>query len=125
DSPLLPLAKLSAESLARVRPRRAIGISTEEDPGEQVRVLARWNNPQSSPAVLEKQFGDGTVLLWTITADRGWSDWPTEPSYVLAQRMAANAVAARILRWENLTAGQPLRYPLDPDFLPQQASLLE
>jgi hypothetical protein len=125
ESPLTPLAKLSAESLARIRPRRLVSISTDEEPGAQVRVLARWNNPQSSPAVLEKQFGEGKVLLWTITADRGWSDWPTEPSYVLAQRMAANTVAARVLWWENLTAGQPLRYPLDPDFLPQQASLQE
>lgn len=123
DSPLGQLAKLSAESLARIRPRRFVSISTDEELGEQVRVLARWNNPASSPAVLEKRIGDGAVLFWTMTADREWSDWPTEPSYVLAMRMAAASVAARRLRWENVTAGQPLRYPLDPDFLPQQATL--
>jgi len=125
DSPLAPLAKLSADSLSRIRPRRLVSISTDEELADDVRVLARWNDPQSSPAVLEKQIGDGTVLFWTTTADRDWCDWPTEPSYVLAMRMAAASVAARILHWENLTAGQPLRYPLDPDFLPQQAFLSE
>ena len=123
DSPLSLLAKLSVESLARIRPRRFASISSDEELDGPVRVLARWNNPQSSPAVLEKRFGEGTVLFWTMTADRDWSDWPTEPSYVLAMRMAAASVAARILRWENVTAGQPLRYPLDPEFLPRQASL--
>ena len=125
DSPLALLAKLSAESLARIRPKRLLSVSSDEELGQQVRVLARWNDPGATPAVLEKRIGEGVVLLWTMTADREWSDWPTEPSYVLAMRMAASSVAARILRWENLTAGQPVRYPLDPDFLPQQATLAE
>ncbi|MEZ6145626.1 MAG: hypothetical protein R3B91_09480 [Planctomycetaceae bacterium] len=123
DSPLSPLLKLSPESLGRVRPRRFVSTSVEEELNPDVRVLARWNNPASSPAVIEKRFGDGRVLFWTMTADRDWSDWPTEASYVLAMRMAADSVAARLLRWENVTAGQPLRYPLDPEFAPQTAKL--
>ncbi|MCA9077093.1 MAG: BatA domain-containing protein [Planctomycetaceae bacterium] len=122
-SPLSPLLKLSAESLGRVRPRRFISTSVDEEPGADVRVLARWNNPASSPAVIEKRFGDGRVMFWTMTADRDWSDWPTEASFVLAMRMAADSVAARILRWENVTTGQPLRFPLDPEFAPQTAKL--
>ena len=37
----------------------------------------------ASPALCEKVVGRGRVLFWTITADKSWSDWPTEPSYVL------------------------------------------
>ena len=37
----------------------------------------------------------GRVLLWTMTADKQWSDWPTEPSYVLAMREAAGGHRAR------------------------------
>lgn len=125
DSALALLAGLSTESLSRIRPRRLIDVTSDERLGDQVRVLARWNNPQASPAVLEKQFGEGKVLFWTTTADRHWSDWPTEPSYVLAVRMASNEIAARVLHWENVTAGQPLRLPLDPDFLPMEAALFE
>ncbi len=40
----------------------------------------------------------GASLLWTIAADRQWSDWPTEPSYVLAMREAAVGIAAH-RRW--------------------------
>ncbi len=123
DSSLSPLFKLSAESLARVRPRRFASTSVEEGTDANVRVLAHWNNPANSPAVIEKRFGDGRVLFWTLTADRDWSDWPTEPSFVLAMRMAADSIAARLLHWENVICGQPLRFPLDPEFAPQTANL--
>ena len=59
----------------------------------ELRVLARWNNAGTAPAVLEKKFGAGTVLLWTVSADRQWSDWPTDPSYVLAMRETAAGIA--------------------------------
>jgi hypothetical protein len=123
DSPMALLSRLSADSLSRIRPRRILGVSLPEEAAAGVRVLARWNDPQRSPAVLEKQFGEGSVLMWTMTADREWSDWPTEASFVLAMRLAAQSVAARVLRWENLTCGQPIRFPLDPDFAPQTAVL--
>ena len=47
------------------------------------RVLARWNAPGLPPAAIEKRVGKGRVVLWTVTADRSWSDWPTEGSYFI------------------------------------------
>ncbi len=44
--------------------------------------------------------------------------------FVLATRLAAQAIAARVTRWENLIAGLPLRYPLDPERLPTSATLI-
>ena len=66
-----------------------------EEPSEvgQVRVLARWNNPARSPAVIERAKGSGRVLLWTTTADRAGNDWPIEPSFVLAVREAVRGAA--------------------------------
>ncbi len=84
---------------------------TVDDRGEanQVRVLARWNNPGRSPAVAERVTGDGRVLLWTTTADRAGNDWPIEPSFVLAVREAVRGTA-RPTRFDNtITAGEPMR----------------
>lgn len=123
DSPLAALSRVSAESLAKIKPRRFAEVSLAEDKKSPARVLARWNDPQQSPAVIEKRVGRGRVLLWTMTADREWSDWPTEPSYLLAARQTTSAVAARTSERNNLSAGSPIRVPLDKQSLPTGASL--
>ncbi len=81
---------------------------TDEGEGE-VRVLARWNDPGRSPAVVERIVGDGRVLLWTTTADRDGNDWPVEPSFVLAVREAVRGTARPTSLANNVTAGEPLR----------------
>lgn len=124
DSPIGMLKSLTPELLSRVRPRRFANISL--DPGaeqQQVRVLARWNDAQQSPAVLEKRFGEGRVLFWTITADKSWSDWPAEASFVLAMRVAAQQIAAEIQRGENLIAGEPILYEMESLAVPQSGKL--
>lgn len=122
DSPVSQLGGLKPEALAKIKPRRIQGVAVSDD-DPKVRVLARWSDPNQSPALIEKRFGEGRVLLWTVTADRGWSDWPTEGSFVLANRLAAQSVAAQVTRWENLTAGETLRYPFDKNTAPANVDL--
>jgi hypothetical protein len=111
--------------MARIKPRRIAELSlpTDEQELRQVRVLARWNDPRHSPAVVEKRIGRGYVLLWTISADRAWSDWPAEPSYVLAARQTTMSVVARSSDRNNVTAGAALNAPLDKQALPSGATL--
>ncbi len=106
------LRQLSAAVLERIKinKRYQVRLAADEDP--QVRILARWNDAASSPALIEKTVGRGRVLLWTITADKSWSDWPTEPSYVLAMRETAKAIARTDSETHELTAGEILRCPV-------------
>lgn len=106
--PLDILAQLSPAVLERIKVRRFLQVRGEQEHPE-VRVLARWNNADASPAVLEKSFGRGRVLFWTITADKLWSDWPTEPSYVLAMREAATGIARADAETRVFISGEPLR----------------
>lgn len=124
DSPIELLKNLTPELLSRVRPHRFADVVLEPGEGQQVRVLARWNDPQQSPAVLEKRFGDGRVLFWSITADKSWSDWPAEASFVLAMRVAAQQIAAEIQHGENLTAGEPIHFELETITAPQSGELI-
>lgn len=121
DSPLAPLGKLNAAALTDVRP--TIVMPTVVDSESDTRVLARWNDADSSPALLMKRFGDGTVLLVTVSADRDWSDWPTKPTYVLAMRSAAFAMAGRVGAVRNLVAGESIAIPLDETRLPEQVTI--
>ncbi|MEX0679449.1 MAG: BatA domain-containing protein [Pirellulales bacterium] len=107
-SPLDTLAQLTPAALQRVKVRKSYEIKLPTENADGVRVLARWNNQAAAPAVVEKIVGAGRVLIWTTAADRGWSDWPTEASYVLAVRETARAIARTDARFREFTAGQTL-----------------
>jgi hypothetical protein len=111
-SPLDSLSQLSPAVLQRIKVRKTYEVKVPPGQDDAVRVLARWNNAASAPAVLEKIVGLGRVLLWTTAADRSWSDWPTESSYVLAMREAARAVAKSTASLHRVTAGQTLEVAL-------------
>ncbi len=51
-----------------------------------VRVLARFDNTEAaqaqSPAVLARAYGDGTVMMVLTSADKEWTDWPKDFTYL-------------------------------------------
>ncbi|MFI5379072.1 MAG: BatA domain-containing protein [Tepidisphaerales bacterium] len=112
QSPLTPMARLAPAALSRVRVKKLLGVELPKD-AEGVRTLARWNDPEAHPAVLEKRYGKGRVLLFTVTADKAWSDWPIDPTYVLAIRSTAMAIARGERQESTISAGQPIQLVLD------------
>lgn len=111
-SPLAALGQLTPAVLGRIPVRKFMQVKLPEvaDPG--VRVLARWNTTDSAPAALDRVFDRGQVLLWTTTADKAWTDWPTEPSYVLTMREAAKGILRGDTVAREVTAGELLKYEL-------------
>jgi Aerotolerance regulator N-terminal len=105
-SPIEKLLELKPSALERVPVRQF--MSVDEPAGEPgaVRVLARWNDPARSPAVVERVVGEGRVLLWTTTADRAGNDWPIEPSFVMAIREAVRGTARPTPFAHTVTAGE-------------------
>ena len=113
QSPLSALARIAPAALARIKARRFMAASVPPGKSENVRVLARWNDAEGHPAVIEKRFGKGRVIFWTISANKQWSDWPIDPTYVLAVRSAAMSIARSDAHQDNLTAGQPIQFVLE------------
>ena len=107
-SPLEKLLELKTSALERVAVRQIMAVE-EPAEGGSARVLARWNDPARSPAVIERIAGEGRVLLWTTTADRAGNDWPIEPSFVLAVREAVLGTARATRLTNNVTAGEPAK----------------
>ena len=105
-SPVEKLMELKASALERVPVRQVMGVEEPPADAKDVRVLARWNDPGRSPAVIERVVGQGRVLLWTTTADRAWNDWPVEPSFVLAIREAVRGVSLPTSWDHTVTAGE-------------------
>jgi hypothetical protein len=105
-SPIEKLLELKASALERVPVRQIMAVEEPPASSGAVRVLARWNDPPRSPAVIERVVGEGRVLLWTTTADRAGNDWPVEPSFVLAVREAVRGTARPTSWAHTVTAGE-------------------
>jgi Aerotolerance regulator N-terminal len=108
-SPLEKLLELKPSALERIAVRQFMTVDEQQAERDSARVLARWNNPSRSPAVIERAIGLGRVLLWTTTADRAGNDWPIEPSFVMAIREATSGVARPTSFANTITAGEPMR----------------
>ena len=77
-------------------------------------VLATFDDAEEHPAIIERTFGAGRVLLLTTTADKEWNLWPDHPTYLpmlieFAQHVARRGESAR----ERLV-GERIEIPIDP-----------
>jgi len=104
-SPIEKLMELKPSALGRVSVRQYMAVDEPAAGPGTVRVLARWNDPGRSPAIVERVVGEGRVLLWTTTADRAGNDWPIEPSFVLAVREAVRGTSRPTSWAHTVTAG--------------------
>lgn len=50
------------------------------EPNDGSRVLATLDDPDEYPLLLEREYGNGRVVLWTTSIDRGWNRFPESPS---------------------------------------------
>ena len=78
------------------------------------RVVATFDDPQGSPAIVEHAVGEGRVLVVTTTADAEWTSWPADPSYLVAVLELARYMTRPMARAGSLGVGQPIRRTLDP-----------
>lgn len=108
DSPLRLLTTIAPEALQMIRTHRSVKVGIAPAAAETTRVLARWDDGENSPAILERRVGRGRVLLWTTPADRAWGDWPTESTFLMGVCEASLAIADRGAGGLNHEAGAPI-----------------
>jgi hypothetical protein len=79
-----------------------------------VQVLARFDDRESSPAVVRRTLGRGTVLMWYSSADVRWTDWPKDLTFL----PVINDMVAGLARGDGAAyhapVGQAIHYPLPP-----------
>ena len=108
DSPLSVLAELAPEALAIVEARRYLNLSLNERDREDARVLAHWDNEDKTTAVVERIVGRGRVVVFGTSADREWTDWPIDPTWLLGTRSVGLHAAYPGASGLNQEAGQVL-----------------
>jgi len=80
----------------------------------RVTVVAAFNDPDRSPAMVEATLGAGHVLVVASTADGDWTTWPSNPSYIVTALEMVRHMAPRRDEANRLAVGAPIRYALDP-----------
>ena len=87
-------------------------------PSSGARVVGHYLDAQGSkpgtPAVVESTFGRGRVVVFNTSADRDWSDWPTDPSYVVTLQEWVRYLAPRYEQARNLIVGEPFSGKFTP-----------
>ncbi len=83
-------------------------------PGSEARVILRYGDDQGSPALAEKGFGEGRVLLFTTAADTEWSNLPLSPLYLAMLQEIAAYVVKPDPADATRRVGEPIEIPFDP-----------
>ena len=110
DHPFFRELRDAADLLATARFEKRFAL--EPVPGAQV--LARFSDAAGSAAIVERAWGKGRVVLFASAADLEWSDWPRNPSYLMAlHELLRGLLASRAPRAPAL-AGSRARGPVRP-----------
>lgn len=119
ETPNHPMLSVFADEasllLRRMKFYRYWSASLPEDlPEGAGTLLATFGDVETSPAVVESTHGDGRVLVCATAADDEWSNWVSNPGYVVAIQEMARHLAQTANEQRQLIAGEALRESVDP-----------
>jgi len=106
-------------------PAEEIAAVVSEEDVKPPRVLGRFDDANSSPACVERRFGDGTVVMFYTSASKRWNDWPSDEvgTYVVVvQEMIRTLARADSGRFTG-PVGEPVVYELPHHFTEARATL--
>ena len=84
------------------------------EPASGASVVARFDDPARTPAILDAAAGKGHVALFNMSADRDWNDWPADPSYPIVLQEWVRYLAPRAGANRSFTAGDPMYWETAP-----------
>jgi hypothetical protein len=76
-------------------------------------VLMRFSDAEESVALAERSFGKGRVVVSTIPCDADWTNWTSDPSYILIMQELVRYLSAGDAQEGLLRVGEPLRQEID------------
>jgi len=79
-----------------------------------VQVVASYDDPNGTPAMVEQTLGKGRVLAVTTSADAEWTTWPADPSYLVVVLELARYATRPTADEGAIRVGLPVRKTLDP-----------
>ncbi|MBN2448383.1 MAG: BatA domain-containing protein [Phycisphaerae bacterium] len=106
-----------------VRFRRYMRTGAASDAVPAPVVLARFDDDESTPALIERRVGDGRVLLFTSSINLAWNNWAAavDGSYVVTLLELVQHLSRSEGHPASLVGGQPLNVVVSLDEYAPQA----
>ncbi len=95
----------------------------EADARASTTIIARYDDDEATPAIMERTFGRGRVLLFTSSCDLEWNDWARDASYVIGMLEVTQHLARAGDANRSTTVGKPLTFALNPSDYEPHATL--
>jgi len=74
------------------------------------------------PALMERTWGLGRVILFSTTANTAWNDWPVRPSFVPLIHRALGSIVQRQDEGLNIAVGEKFTRRVSTEFLDKDAT---
>ena len=81
--------------------------------GKSFVVPLRLSDDRNSPAMAERSWGNGRVVVFTIPGDGDWSMWPSSPTYAPVMIDMIDYLVGTVGEDSNLQVGGVVSYPVD------------
>ncbi len=93
---------------------RSEGVGIQGSDIPRVQIIARFDDEKGNPAIVEKSFGAGRVVLIATSADKEWHQWPDHPTFLPVMLEMVQHVAKRGDSVDDQRVGEPIQLALDP-----------
>ncbi len=86
-------------------------------------VLASFTDRANSPALIERRFGNGRVLVFASAANVRWHDWPANPSYPVFVQELFGFLARASVQDHTARVGASIERAVEPQFIDGSVTL--
>jgi len=97
--------------------------ATDESTRAPARVLARFNDADGSPAIVERRFGRGRCIFVCTSADQEWNDWASNFSYLPMMMEMVQYAARASAGMGQAVVDAPIVCPLDAGLFKRRGEL--
>ncbi len=88
-------------------------VRWQPDPDSTVRIAAALRNQM--PLVVERKFGEGRIMAFLTPIEPGWTNWGTDPSFVVVALKLQSYLAAGRRDFDSRHVGTPIVVSLEVD----------
>jgi len=121
---LLPFPGVPASSTARTNAdQRAVLEAGAPDEAGPPQIIAKFSH--GAPAIIERTYGLGRVVMFASTADTAWNDFPVRPSFVPLIHRTLGAMVQRQDEGLNVRVGQKFTRRLASELLDKEARVFK
>lgn len=110
------LSKIFIYEYYRIKLNTPEKDKTEEN---NARILARFNDNDENPALIEKVYGKGKIIVLATSADIEWNTMPASPGGVILYDQLVQYLSIPDVGLKNIMVGEPLKLFIKPtDYSP-------